>query len=212
MKSSNSHVCRSTCSAGSAFTQYSNGSTANQVRNVNTFILIISVVVILLQSAVLWSISLYFVYFSVVWDFKYIDDQHRNPNISNRDHLIGQQTNSHAILLISSIIENVWITWRKSWKDAFAEGIEKFWIKANQLDWILHKVWIKSARAERCNQWRHLWWCNCGHLKQARSENESKSEHTTTWCDVTNDVTAVLMWLCHSETPKALRQCFQRRL
>ena len=42
----------------------------------------------------------------------------------------------------------MWIIQRKPWRDAFAESIEKFWIKANQLDWIFHKVWIKSAWAE----------------------------------------------------------------
>ena len=29
-------------------------------------------------------------YFFVVWDLKY--DQNRNPNINNRDHLVGQLT------------------------------------------------------------------------------------------------------------------------
>ena len=29
---------------------------------------------------------------------KYIDDHHRNPNIDNRDHLVGQLTSQHLTL------------------------------------------------------------------------------------------------------------------
>ena len=43
-----------------------------------------------MQCGAYWpSIALYF--FVYIWDGKY-DDQHRNPNMNNKDHKVGQLT------------------------------------------------------------------------------------------------------------------------
>ena len=110
MRSSSFNVCRSTCSAGSAFTQYSNGSTVNQVKKL---------------------------------DFLH------HPHIFHQfTKSISCYNYNCTIIHLYNYNRKLWIIQRKPWRDAFAESIEKFWIKANQLDWIFHKVWIKSAWAE----------------------------------------------------------------
>ena len=55
-------------------------------------------------------------YFFVIWDVKY--DQHRNANMKNKDHLVGQLTNqrvdkyiqddAHSSDFLANTIEYVW--------------------------------------------------------------------------------------------------------